>query len=173
MSQAATSFGSEPPTSRSVRWRIAIYPVALLFGALSAAIRDDLRLKIATFLVFAALMVAPLALKFHAWGGLRRAWAWLWRRRLAVTRGGLIFLGMTVLFGVAAINTGTNLLYLILAMLLSLIVMSGVLSELAVKGLRLSRQVPPYVFAEEEIRVRIHVTNPRRRVPAFALEVRE
>src|SRR5262245_2403385 len=108
--------GNEPATPRSLRWRMAIYPLALAIGALSAATPSSLlTLKIGSFLVFAGLMLTPLALKLAAWGGLRRAWRWFFQKRLTLTRGGFVFLSVTVLFGVAAINTGTNLLYLILA----------------------------------------------------------
>jgi uncharacterized protein (DUF58 family) len=173
--EAVVTYGSEPPTPRHLRWRVAIYPVALAFGALSAAIQSPglIGLKIGSFAIFTGLMLLPLALRLRAWGGIGRAWRWFMQRRLAVTRGGMVFLTVTVLFGVAAINTGTNLLYLILSMLLALIVVSGVLSELAVKGLRISRRMPPYVFAGEEVRVGISLANPRRIVPSFALEVRE
>jgi uncharacterized protein (DUF58 family) len=172
--EAVITYGNEPPTPRAVRWRVAIYPVALAFGALSAAARpEQIGLKVAAFAVFTGLMLTPLALRLQAWGGLRRAWRWFFLKRLSLTRGGFVFITITILFGVAAINTGTNLLYLILAMLLSLIVVSGMLSEVNVKGLRISRRMPPYVFAGEEVRIAIVLTNPRRYVPSFAIEVRE
>src|SRR5438105_2350589 len=172
--EAVITYGDEPPSPRSVRWRVAIYPIALAFGALSAAAPpDQLALKVGAFFIFTGLMLAPLALRLQAWGGVRRAWRWFFQKRLTLTRGGFIFLTVTILFGVAAINTGTNLLYLILAMLLSLIIVSGVLSEVNVKGLRIARRMPPYVFAGEEVRIAIVLTNPRRLIPSFAIEVRE
>lgn len=172
--EAVITYGDEPPSPPAVRWRLAIYPVALAFGALSAAApADQLPLKIGAFAVFTGLMLTPLALRLQAWGGLRRAWRWFFQKRLTLTRGGFIFLTVTILFGVAAINTGTNLLYLILSMLLSLIIVSGVLSELNVKGLRIARRMPPYVFAGEEVRIAIVLTNPRRMIPSFTIDVRE
>ena len=51
-------------------------------------------------------------------------------RKLKFTREGKFFVGITLGVGFAAINTGNNLLYLLLGMLLSLIVLSGVMSEL-------------------------------------------
>ena len=52
-----------------------------------------------------------------------------WRRRLKVTKLGWWFMGLTLGIGLAAINTGNNLLFLVLGMLLASIVISGVLSE--------------------------------------------
>ena len=49
-------------------------------------------------------------------------------RRLKLTREGKYYLGITLGVGFAAINTGNNLLYLMLGMLLALIVISGVMS---------------------------------------------
>src|SRR5438105_4735715 len=169
--EAVITYGDEPPSPRSVRWRVAIYPIALAFGALSAAAPpDQLALKVGAFFIFTGLMLAPLALRLQAWGGVRRAWRWFFQKRLTLTRGGLIFLTATILFGVAAINTGTNLLYLILSMLLSQIVVSGMLSEVVVKGLRISRRMPPYVYAGEDFKIRVLLSNPRRFTPSFALE---
>lgn len=49
-------------------------------------------------------------------------------RHLRFTREGKYFVALTFGIGFAAINTGNNLLYLVLGMLLALIVGSGVLS---------------------------------------------
>ena len=46
-------------------------------------------------------------------------------RRLQFTREGKYFVGITLGVGFAAINTGNNLLYLLLGMMLSLIIASG------------------------------------------------
>jgi uncharacterized protein (DUF58 family) len=64
-------------------------------------------------------------------------------RRLKLTREGKYFIGITFGVGFAAINTGNNLLYLLLGMLLSMIVVSGVLSELSLRELTVVRRLPP------------------------------
>ncbi|TLY20952.1 MAG: hypothetical protein E6K66_09515, partial [Nitrospirae bacterium] len=50
-------------------------------------------------------------------------------RSIRLTSEGTRFLLFTFGIGLAAINTGNNLFYLLLAMMLSLIVISGLLSE--------------------------------------------
>lgn len=50
-------------------------------------------------------------------------------RKLKTTREGKALIGITLGIGAGAVNSGNNLLYLILGLLLSLIVVSGVLSE--------------------------------------------
>ena len=51
------------------------------------------------------------------------------RRTITPTRDGWWCLLVAVGLGVAAINTGNNLLYLLVSALLALIVVSGILSE--------------------------------------------
>ena len=48
---------------------------------------------------------------------------------------------MTLLVGFGAINTGNNLLYLLLGMMLALILLSGVLSETTLRKLRVRRRL--------------------------------
>ncbi len=52
-----------------------------------------------------------------------RTW-WRPPRRLQFTREGKYFVGITIGVGFAAINTGNNLLYLLLGMMLSLIIVA-------------------------------------------------
>src|SRR5229473_86398 len=57
------------------------------------------------------------------------------RRTIKPTRDGWWCLFVAVGLGVAAINTGNNLLYLLVSALLALIVVSGILSEQSMRGL--------------------------------------
>lgn len=54
------------------------------------------------------------------------------RRRLEISAGGKWFVAFTILFGVVAINSGNNIIYLLESLLLSSLIFSGVLSELVV-----------------------------------------
>ncbi|MHC4830808.1 MAG: DUF58 domain-containing protein [Planctomycetota bacterium] len=170
---AHVPLGDEPRTPLWIEWRLAIYPLAFIVGGLSLAAKSGGGLRGLLFATFVVLMITPLVLKIVAWGGFRRSLGWLFQKRLRITREGYAFSAFTILFGVAAINTGTNLLYLILSMLLSLMAVSGMLSELNIKGLSLARGLPREIYAGAPTRLRIVVGNPRRFVPTFALEVRE
>ena len=61
------------------------------------------------------------------------------RRRFSLTRQGKGYVFVTIGVGIAAVNTGNNLLYLILGLLLSLLLVSGTLSDLALYQLRAKR----------------------------------
>ncbi|MBI2876426.1 MAG: DUF58 domain-containing protein [Candidatus Tectomicrobia bacterium] len=92
-------------------------------------------------------------------------------RQLRFTREGKWFVGMVLIIGVAAINTGINLLYLILAMMLSLIITSGLLSEMSLRHVRLSLSWPSSAFAGEEFSVQVTLINGKHHLPSFSLYV--
>jgi len=75
--------------------------------------------------------------------------------------------------GFAALNTGNNLLYLVLALMLSFLVLSGVLSEAALRGIRVRRRLPAELFAGRRARVALEIQNTQRRVAAFAIVVED
>ena len=94
-------------------------------------------------------------------------------RSLQFTREGKYFVGITIGVGFAAINTGNNLLYLLLGMLLSLIVASGVLSEISLRDLKSTRLPPVRIFANRPVLMGIGLLNEKKRLPSFSLEVED
>ena len=94
-------------------------------------------------------------------------------RRLRFTREGRVFVLVTLGVGAAAVNTGNNLLYLVLGMLLSSIVLSGVLSELVLRRLRVERRLPRRAFAGSPCVIELVVTNDKRRAPSYSIEVED
>ena len=83
---------------------------------------------------------------------LRETWARIraWRR-IRFTSGGVVFTLGTIAVGFAAMNTGNNLLYLLLGSMLGFIAVSGWLSEQAIRGLRVERRAPRAVTVGQEI----------------------
>jgi uncharacterized protein (DUF58 family) len=98
-------------------------------------------------------------------------WRWRAPRTLKVTRSGRTLLVVTIGIGLGALNTGNNLLYLILGLLLSLIVVSGVLSERCLRGVRVKRLLPDAAHAGEPFALRYELT--REQGYAFALTLTE
>jgi uncharacterized protein (DUF58 family) len=94
-------------------------------------------------------------------------------RSLRLTREGWFFLMVTIAIGLAALNTGHNLFYLVFAMLVSLIVVSGLLSERAVRHLRVERRVPAEIFARAAIPLELRVRNLSHKRASYAVEVRD
>lgn len=108
---------------------------------------------------------------------LRARWAtireWLRPpRRLSFTRTGGLFTFGVIALGFATLNTGNNLLYLLLGALLGLIVVSGWLSEQALRGLRFQRRTARGT-AREPLMLAYEVSNGKRKLPSVSLEFRE
>ncbi len=104
----------------------------------------------------------------------RAGWRWITPgRRFPPTREGWYFLIATLLVGLAAINAGLNLLFLIWGMMLFLILASGVLSEMCLRGLVVRRSMPQSIFAEAPYLMGISLTNSKRRLPSFSVEVED
>jgi len=102
----------------------------------------------------------------------REFFRWFYRyRSLRLTPEGMRFLLLTLAVGMAALNTGNNLLYLLLAMLLSLIVMSGILSEQCLRHLTIRRRIPDNIFANRPAAVTVSIMNRKPRLPSFSLRV--
>ncbi len=70
-------------------------------------------------------------------------------------------------------NTGNNLLYMVLSLLLSFLVLSGVLSESALRGLSVRRRFPGDLHAGQPGSIVLEVHNAQRRVPSFAVVVED
>ncbi len=110
--------------------------------------------------------------------GLMIGLAWLAKRfrpqplfTLKVEREGRLLIIITLAIGLAALNTGSNLLYLVLGMLLALIVASGLLSQLVLSKLTISRHVPSGIQASVAFISRTDLTNRKRWMPAFSLNI--
>lgn len=93
------------------------------------------------------------------------------RRSIRLTSEGTRFLLFTLGIGVAAINTGNNLFYLLLAMMLSLIVISGLMSEYSLRRLEFHRHFPDLITAHEATTVTLSVTNRNVHIPSFSLHL--
>ena len=92
-------------------------------------------------------------------------------RSIRPTREGWWFLGATLGLGFAALNTGNNLLYLLLSMLLGTIMVSGILSEQSLRRLRLSRAAPREIFAGRPAAVGCLLRNGKRLLASYSLIV--
>jgi uncharacterized protein (DUF58 family) len=84
---------------------------------------------------------------------------------------GRTYLVVTLGVGLGALNTGNNLLYLVLGLLLSMVVVSGVLSERCLRHLRIRRLGTESAFAGEPFAYRWGLT--RLQGHAFALTLSE
>jgi uncharacterized protein (DUF58 family) len=92
-------------------------------------------------------------------------------RSTRFTPEGWQFLAFTLAVGVAAINTGNNLFYLLLAMMLSIILISGVAAEQCLRRLEFHRHLPDLLFVNEPATATLVVKNGKSRLPSFSLRL--
>jgi uncharacterized protein (DUF58 family) len=156
-----------------LRFILAIAGLTIAFGAaiFSTAARDAGN-------VIATIVLASIALLVAIAVGLgtvpylaRRVGARRVRDALdfEVTRAGALYAVVVLLIGIAALNTGNNLLYIIVAAMLAAIVVSGIASSICLRGLELEIQVPEHIFAGTDVLATVCVRNTRRWVPSLSV----
>lgn len=92
---------------------------------------------------------------------------------LRPTRWGGVYLGGMLVFGLAAVNTGNNALMALLGIAVGSYVVSGVWSRQVLGALEV-RVIPPReAFAGQPAEVRLELVNGARRVPAYAVVLRD
>jgi uncharacterized protein (DUF58 family) len=158
-----------------VRFLVAILGLMLAFGAalFSTVSRESGN-------VWATIILASAALLLATFVGLTTV-PYLARRVVAarvrdamdyeVTRAGLFYILIAVVLGIAAITSGNNLLYVIVAALLSAMLVSGVASALVLRNLELDVLLPEHVFAGRPMLARLLLRNTSGLLPSFSVRV--
>jgi uncharacterized protein (DUF58 family) len=90
---------------------------------------------------------------------------------LHLPNAGLLFLALTLMVMILALSSGNNLLYLVLAVLLSTIFVSWVTSRLNLHCITVSVRFPNHIFAGEAAPFDVTVANRKRLLPSFSLTV--
>lgn len=88
-----------------------------------------------------------------------------------LTAGGFLFVGLIVVLAFAAWNTANNLLFLLLALLVSAFVIGAVLGAMSVRGLDVRLRLPEFIFAGEETPISVSVANRKRVFPTYSVLV--
>lgn len=85
------------------------------------------------------------------------------------TVGGAIFLGLLVIVGFAAWNTGNNLLFLVLSFLVSALVVSFFIGNFCLKKLDVKMRFPETIFAEQATPILVSLHNRKRLFPTISV----
>ncbi len=94
-------------------------------------------------------------------------------RGVRLTRDGWWFCMAGICLFFVALNSGNNLLYLLLSMLLSLMVASLLLAEASLRGVIPKRQPPPRLHAGVPFLMGIALRNEKQKLPSFSIEVED
>lgn len=97
---------------------------------------------------------------------------WLQNRvRERITTRGLLFLSATLLVGGAGFASGNNLLFLLLAAMLSLLLVSSFISRIGIAGLELEVRLPEHVSARQPVQAQLVLRNVKERIPSFSIRL--
>src|SRR5260370_39520601 len=88
-----------------------------------------------------------------------------------VSRGGFLFIVAVALIAAAAIASANNLLFLVLATMLSVLLVSGLVSRLGLAGLELDFALPEHISAGPAIAATLAVRNLKLGMPSFSVHV--
>ena len=158
-----------------VKFLLALVGLGLAFGAalFSTASGEAGHLWVSVILASVALLMAafvglvtvPYLARRVALERLRQTFHY------EVTKIGVVYVLVTLVIGIAALNTGNNLLYIVVAAMLGAILVSGVVSALVLRGLKLDVRLPQHVFAGRPVVGKIVLRNSRPWLPSFSIRV--
>ena len=158
-----------------VRFLAAVLGLTLAFAAAlgSTLAREDGNVAATAVLASAALLLAGLVGLTTVPYLARRVAARPMREAFdyEVTRAGLIYIAVTLVLGLAGLNTGNNLLWIVVASMLAAIVVSGIASAMVLRGVELDAHTPEHVFAGRPLLARLVLHNRRRLLPCFSVSV--
>jgi uncharacterized protein (DUF58 family) len=157
------------------RFWLALFGLALAFflALYSTALSETGHLEGSVVAASLALLIAAVV-AIRVVPALARRTAlqrWMIRIEYEFTREGAVYFLVILIITLAALNTGNNLLFLILASLLSGILLSGILSAIVLSQLELDFALPEHVFAERPLISRLSVQNLKWVFPSFSLTV--
>src|SRR5271157_4741053 len=164
---------SDRPAVRAFFLSLAALSVALILALYSGAAAQLGNLFLASASAITALVVSAwVSVTLVPVLAKRTPLRWIgYRMEYRVTRQGWIYLLGIVLVALAALNTGNNLLFLILASLIASILMSGILSSITLAGVELGLQLPEHIFAGQSVRAMVELQNEKQTLPSFSLRV--
>lgn len=164
---------SDRPAVRAFFLSLAALTIALFLALYSGAAAQLGNLFLASATALTALLVAGwVAVTLVPTLAKRTPLRWIgYRMEYRITREGWIYILGIVLVALAAINTGNNLLFLILASLIASILMSGILSSITLAGVELNLQLPEHIFAGQTVRASVELCNEKQTLPSFSLRV--
>jgi uncharacterized protein (DUF58 family) len=161
------------PSWRSFGIAMGALAAALFLALYSGAAAEEGHLLIAG-------MSALLALALAGWVALtvvpalarRTPLGWLsYQIDYKVTREGVVYIAGIFVVALAALNTGNNLLFMVLACLLAGMLMSGLLSRVVLGGIDVRLELPEHIFAQRTILAIAELHNTKQIAPSFSVSL--
>ena len=171
LSQNKRWHGIDRPSWRSFAIALVALGAALFLALYSGAAADGGHLLVAGISALVALALAGwVALTIVPVLARRTPLRWLtYQIDYKVTREGLVYLGGVFVVALAALNTGNNLLFMILGCLLAGLLISGLLSRLVLSGVDVRLELPEHIFAGRPIMAIAELHNTKQTIPSFSV----
>ncbi len=163
----------DQPSWRSFGIAMGALAMALFLALYSGVAAEEGHLMIAGMLALSALALAGwVALTVVPALARRTPLGWLtYQIDYKVTREGVVYIGGVLVVALAALNTGNNLLFMVLACLLAGMLISGLLSRVVLAGVDVRLELPEHIFAQRTILAIAELQNTKRIVPSFSLSL--
>ena len=144
---------------------------ALLLALYSGAAANGGHLVVAAVSAISALGLAGwVALTIVPVLARRTPLRWLaYQIDYKLTREGMVYLAGVLIVSLAAMNTGNNLLFMVLGCLLAGILISGLLSRLVLSGVDVRLELPEHIFAGRPIMAIAELQNTKQTIPSFSV----
>ena len=164
---------ADRPAVRAFLLSITALTAALLLALYSGAAAELGQLGLASTSALAALVIAGwVAVTLVPVLAKRTPLRWIgYKMEYRISREGWIYLAGIILVALAALNTGNNLLFLILSSLVAIVLMSGILSSITLSGIEMRLLLPEHIFAGQPVRAVVELENAKLTLPSFSLRV--
>jgi uncharacterized protein (DUF58 family) len=161
------------PSWRSFGIAMGALAMALFLALYSGAAAEQGQLIIAGLSALSALVLAGwVALTVVPALARRTPLGWLtYQIDYKVTREGVVYIGGILVVTLAALNTGNNLLFMVLACLLAGMLISGLLSRVVLGGVEVRLELPEHVFAQRTTLAIAELYNAKSMTPSFSISL--
>jgi uncharacterized protein (DUF58 family) len=166
-----------PPVVKRIHsWRNAILGTLLVLAGLGTAFltiiarrNEDPALTTASAIISLVIALLIIVLVLPPLARAARKEAARIDLPLEITGGGMIFIGILVVVGFAAWNSGNNLLFLIFSVLVSTLFVAWTAGRASLGDLSVTARFPDHIFAGETAPVIVIVHNRKRVWPSFSV----
>jgi uncharacterized protein (DUF58 family) len=163
----------DQPSWRSFGIAMGALAGALFLALYSGAAAEEGHLLIAGMSALSALALAGwVALTIVPALARRTPLNWLtYQIDYKVTREGVVYIAGIFVVALAALNTGNNLLFMVLAVLLAGMLISGLLSRIVLGGIEVRLELPEHIFAQRTILAIAELHNTKQMTPSFSVSL--
>jgi uncharacterized protein (DUF58 family) len=163
----------DQPSWRSFGIAMGALAMALFLALYSGAAAEEGHLVIAGMSALSALALAGyVALTVVPALARRTPLGWLsYQIDYKLTREGVVYIVGIFVVALAALNTGNNLLFMVLACLLAGMLISGLLSRVVLGGVDVRLELPEHIFAQRTILAIAELHNTKQWAPSFSVSL--